>query len=157
MKQIASPGVAMDIQSGKIETVEAKSLLSSKKTTSFVQTAVSPAGVGRHEGHAKQVVEHEYQQHNPKKDFQDVVALIKNTQSVAQKFLTCMARNKSTSMLEKAAVRTDPFAWFTTSPFNWLSKSPLASEKSSELQKKQESNVTKNEEKADKEEGAPEF
>merc|ERR1719316_2623596 len=131
MKQIASPGVAMDIQSGKIETVEAKSLLSSKKATSFVQTVISPAGVGRHDDHANRVVKHEYQQHNPKKDFQDVIALIKNTQSVAQKFLTCMARHKSTSMLEKAAVTTNPFAWFTTSPFNWLSSNPFSWEKSS--------------------------
>merc|ERR1719420_1708643 len=111
MKQIASPGVAMDIQSGTIETVEAKSLLSSKSAKSFVQTVVSPAGVGRHDDHAKRLVEHDYQQHNPKKDFQDVVALIKNTQSIAAKFLICMAHNKSASMLEKATVRTNPFAW----------------------------------------------
>lgn len=86
MKQIASPGVAMDIQSGKIMTATG-SLLSSKNAKSFVQTVVSAAGVGQHDGHAKKLVEHEYQRRNPTKDFQEVVALVKDTQLVAQNFL----------------------------------------------------------------------
>merc|ERR1719191_560886 len=110
MKQIASPSVAMDIQSGRIETVDTEttgaSLIGSKNVKSRVHTVISAAGVGRHDEHSSR---YEYQKHDPRKDFKEVMSLMKDTKSVAEAFLTCMAHNKSMSMLETKAFGRDSF------------------------------------------------
>merc|ERR1719379_2613992 len=106
MKQIASPGVAMDISTGKVVSSEAASKSSFLSQSASVQTVISAAGTGPHIQGSTRVIQHTYRKHNATQDFQSLQLLIKDTQSVAKTFLNCMAR-QPTSMLEVAAIQ-DP-------------------------------------------------